>query len=228
MQNNKKNQSQLIKNTEELKIKSRRRLIGSIIILLITLVILLKITNQANQPNQNVKITIIKESIDTQIIKSKESNIAITKLESVTIAPSNLVESNTPQNQELKVKLVESNSSYEKPNQLINEEKPNNLVINKSHIVPKIIFEIVKDINPEDILNNIKSEKKIYYVQFIALANKDKIIVEKNNLHKLGIHSNLSQTIINNKVFYRLRSQAFDSKEKAMEYLNIVKTKINS
>lgn len=223
MQNNmKKTQSQLIKNTEELKIKTRRRLIGSIVLLLIAVFILLKINYKDYNNKNNIAIKVIKNNESNlnsiKLINSNNKNIS---LES-NIKP---IESIYSQN-----KIVESinlnnnlESSIQKNQVKLNDHKNQH---NKHFFKPKIVIDIANSHNPDDILNNINLQTKRFYVQFIALDNKEKILLEKKYLQELGIKTILSQVEIKNKIFYRLRSNSFNSKEKVAEYLNNINNKL--
>jgi hypothetical protein len=233
MQNNiKKNQSQLIKNSEELKIKTKRRLIGSIVLLLIALFIILNIANKNNNHKNNIDIKVIKnnESILNKPFSSiNMNNHAVIPVESK-LVESKLVES--------KIILTEAEKSNKLDNHIQsivtkNTDIPDNINVNDNHhnkhsFNPKIIIEKENiNNNPNDILDNITVNKKIFYIQFIALENKEKILLEKKYLQKLGIKSYLSQVKIKNKIFYRLRSNSFINKEKALEYLHYLNNKLD-
>lgn len=227
MQNNmKKTQSQLIKNTEELKIKTRRRLIGSVIILLIASFILFKIINKNDTHKTNIEIKIIanKESNLNNIntIQTNSKNINDQSNESKKIESNNL---NINSESLIKVdkQIVDTNITNEHIKTNDNQEnKPHN----KHSLNPKIVIDIENSNNPDDILNNINVNTKKIYVQFIALDSKEKILLEKNYLQSLGIKTFLKQVKIKNKIFYRLRSNSFNSKEQALKYLNDVNNKL--
>lgn len=227
----KKTQSQLIKNTEELKIKTRRRLIGSIALLLIAIFILVKINYKGYQHKNNIAITVIKNNesnlnstntsnnvINQNINNESSGESNIKKIESNYINSQVTESVNFNNNLESIIKKNDNKKDIHNRNNHTNQH-------NNHYFKPKIVADVENISNPDDILNNITNPKK-FYVQFIALDNKEKILLEKKYLQELGVKTILSQVKIKNKIFYRLRSNSFNSKEKVVDYLNNINNKL--
>ncbi|MCC2624952.1 MAG: hypothetical protein K0R14_825 [Burkholderiales bacterium] len=221
LNNPKNNTSNLIKQSELAKKKARRRLIGSIFMLLTALIILLNVTAKVKPIPVNPKVIEIsnntsapaKTTSQSQIVNTASAPInASSPVTTNAIAASNTESSGTG----FKAGVVGTNGSAK-----------NDTESGAVTIKPIIItMNIDHKPSPEDILNGnlSKTSETIYYVQIAASTNKPELIKIQNSLSGNGIKSFIQNGKNNN---YRLRAGAFKSKPEATDKLAQIRKSLN-
>lgn len=228
MQPNFPNKSHLIRLTEVQKKKARRRLIGSIFLLLIALAVLLHVTANV-QPIQ----------VDPEVIEVKNTASGASH-EAVNINDLNAVkkvEASTPAIAE-STTIVTSNESAPSSGFKAGVVRDNNTTLSSNTeskpvsssplavLKPRITNDVIKSKpSPEDILNgDIDTPTSTrYYVQLIGLADRNALVQLKSALSEKGFTTSIQTVDTPTGKVYRLRMGPFNSKEDANDKLDEVK-----
>lgn len=230
MQPNFPNKSHLIRLTEVQKKKARRRLIGSIFLLLIALAVLLHVTANV-QPIQ----------VDPDVIEVKNTASGASH-EAVNINDLNAVketEASTPTVTESTIVASNDESAPHsgfKAGVLVQDTKNATLSANTESkpvsssplavLKPRITNDVIKSKpSPEDILNgDIDTPTSTrYYVQLIGLADRNALVQLKSVLSEKGFATSIQTVDTPTGKVYRLRMGPFNSKEDANDKLDQVK-----
>lgn len=214
-----KHKSQLIKTTEESKNRAKRKLIGSITMLLVALIVLLNVTSK-------VKPIPIKPQIIT--FKSKDSNKQVANNTNVN---NNINANPNTNNSSQAIALAINNQSATNPNtQPLKTDSSQsvstgiNLANSSIAIKPRIInSSITKRPSPEDILNGSTEETVTiprYYVQIGSSSNKEILQQIKQDLAEQDIKTSLQQIETPNGTIFRLRAGPFETHEDASNSLS--------
>lgn len=238
---NRNTNSNLIKSSAAAGKKARRRLIGSVFMLLVALIILLNVTAKTKPIPVNPKIIDIKRSAgnmatanhnvasatsatnsaSSQIIDTRQnSSASISSTSPSQLTVSSKISASIPTNNTLtnQANAAESNNQSE-----------SGIAKTKLDIIPKVINENTKpSLSPEDILNGktTSSTSNVYFVQFIASKNKENILKIKSELAKKGIKSFIQPIKTDNSTIYRLRAGPFKNKSTADKRLSEIKEAI--
>ena len=208
-----KSKSHLIKLTETKKNKARRRLIGSVFLLVVALVILLKVTCRVTPIDEPKSVAV--EIKNTSPVASKPS-VASKEVTTISEQDASSPAKDTSSNIVAVSKTIASNTT-KMPSKIIASEAVNSKIqvrtqesSNKPNITqplkPRIITETPK-LSPDDILNgqSNKNSKPIYYVQLIASSDKNKLIQMQNNFANKGIKTIIQSVDTPKGTVYRLR-----------------------
>ena len=213
-----KNKSHLIKLTENKKAKARRRLIGSVFLLIIALIVLLKVTSrvtpigQVKKPlNIEIKNTspVIAPPIDASQVVSASTNIASAPSKEILSTP--IAESITPSS-------PVNDSSPSTSNQTVRVLNTDTKNTDAQTLKPRIITDSPKPtLSPEDILNgqSTPSAKPRFYVQLIASSDKNKLIQMQDNFANKGIKTFIQSVDTPKGTIYRLRVGPFSNQTDA-------------
>jgi hypothetical protein len=227
--NNPKNStSNLIKQSELAKKKARRRLIGSIFMLLTALIILLNVTAKVKPIPVNPKVIEISNNTS-----APAKNISPTKPVDFVNAP--VANASAPVNASgLAATNVAATGNNESAGTgfkagVVGTNNATNAGAESATIVIKpiiITMNIDHKPSPEDILNgNLSSTSEtIYYVQIATSGNKPELQKIQTSLSDSGIKS-FVQNGKNNT--YRLRAGAFKNKPEATDKLAQIKKSLN-
>lgn len=231
--------SSLIQNSEEKLKRTRQRLIGSIILLIIALLILLKVTSSIKPVkinSENIKInntaplgintkSVVSAAIVITKKNSSTSTIAVIKnTEGLNAKVNNstpmiaIVKNNASAT--IKPELIKINSSAIVASSIVKPVNPKSMEIKKPNLRINNDLQgiIVKDQpNPQDILNN--SQDQQYFIQYIVSRNKQKLELLQQQLHRQGINTKIYSLIINGENLYRLRSGPYATKDQAINEL---------
>ncbi len=223
-QNFSSNRSHLIKVTEIQKKKAKRRLIGSIFLLVIALAVLLYVIANIEPIPVRPKIIEIK-STASNVIQNNFNNASATKAIASSIiasAPVEQVIASAPINEASQVvKVIASQTETN------NTNASSPLAILK----PRIVTDTVKTKStPEDILNGIDSSSKPeatrYYVQLLGSDDKPKLLKLQATLKDKGINTSMQTVDTPNGKVYRLRIGPFTNKDAADKKLNLIKSEM--
>lgn len=201
-----KNKSRLIKITETKKNKARHRLIGSIFLLVVALVILLKVTSRVTPIDNPVAV----EIKNTSPVASKPVTAPAPTTQAVattTIGSKNIVAS-------AHTKKVSST-----PFKIVIPVNPT------QSLKPRIITDTHKSsLSPEDILNGQSNQsiKPHYFVQLITSSDKNKLIQMQDNFASKGIKTVIQSADTPNGTVYRLRSGPFSNETDAQSMLKYI------
>lgn len=213
-----KNKSHLIRLTEIQKKKSRRRLLGSIFLLVIALVVLLKVTSSVTP------IEIAPKPVAVEIKNTSSS--AIARLAAAAIKESqNLNTANSassPVNN-----IISSSPVVAANNEESDDEESESSIAQKMALKPRLITDVIKPhVSPEDILNgqdaSTASPTYRYYVQLLASLDKNKLIQLQDALAGKGIKTIIQSVDTPNGIVYRLRIGPFSDKNEAQSMLDNV------
>ena len=218
-----KNKSHLIKLTENKKTKARRRLIGSIFLLIVALIILVKITNRVT-PIDQVKKPVSVEIKNTSPVASKPtaSQVVTASAPVIAASASSKVISSTPVAMPIKASspiIASTPSKFNTPVKILNTETKNTEI---QALTPRVIIDTQKTtLSPEDILNGESkaSIKPRYYVQIIASSDKNKLIQLQDNFANNGIKTIIKSVDTPKGTVYRLRSGPFSKQPDAERML---------
>ncbi len=218
-----KNKSHLIKLTENKKTKARRRLIGSVFLLIIALIILVKVTSRVT-PIDQVKKPVSVEIKNTSPVASKPIAIQVVAASAPIIAASapSKMRSSTPVAMPIKASspvIASTPSRSNQPVKILNTETKNTEV---QALKPRIITDTPKTtLSPEDILNGQSkaSVKPRYYVQLIASSDKNKLIQMQDTFANKGIKTIIQSVDTPKGTVYRLRSGPFNNQTDAERML---------
>lgn len=237
---NTKNKSHVLRETEQAKRKSRHRLIGSIFLLLIALIVLLNIASKVKQPTITTeKIEIKNTATNTTTLNNPPHEASATI--SVPINTQHSASSTTP-NKVISSSTIIAQTP-DTSGVVINKSPPHNGTVsdktvtvirnNKTQVQdnntnnnmatlnlsPRVVIEKTKSaLTPKQILNGEKTTTTTnkYYIQIIALSDKNKIIQLRNELSQKGIKTIVQQiTTPNHTVVYRLRMGPYSNKRMA-------------
>jgi len=232
-----RNTSNLIKNTEAAKKKARRRLIGSVFMLLVALIILLNVTARVKpipvnpktieiaNGSKNISSSTVATSapINAQahiassaaIMANKPAASAVThQMSSQAIASESKIASE-PIATGFKAGVVGSEHAHD--SNITHSPKLN--------VTPKIISETnLHKPNPEDILNGHTTThtSNNYFIQFVASGNKQNINVIKDELQQKGIKVFIQPIKAKNGVMYRLRMGPAKTEKAANDKLSSI------
>ncbi len=230
MQANFPNKSHLIRLTEVQKKKARRRLIGSIFLLLIALAVLLHVTANVQPIQVDPEVIEVKNTAsgasheavninDLNAVKKAEASTP-TIAESATVVSTN---ESTPSNGFKAGVVVRDNNNATLSTST--ESKPMSsspLAVLK----PRITNDVIRSTpSPEDILNgDIDTPISTrYYVQLIGLADRNALVQLKSALSEKGFTTSIQTVDTPTGKVYRLRMGPFNSKEDANDKLDEVK-----
>ena len=218
-----KYKSHLIKITEMKKRKSRRRLVGSLVLLGVALFVLLKVTATvtpiAIEPKKSVAVE-IKNTSSSAI--ARESAIAAAAL----AAKESALATNTPLAASSPVTLNESAPVAAVAAE--SDEQSESSLAQTMALKPRLIEEVIKSAkapSPEDILNgedHASAEVKRYYVQLLASLDKNRLIQLQDKLAEKGFKTVIKSVDTPNGIVYRLRIGPFTDKEEAQNMLDSV------
>jgi DedD protein len=218
-----KNKSHLIKLTENKKTKARRRIIGSVFLLIIALIILVKVTSRVT-PIDQVKKPVSVEIKNTSPVASKPIASQVVAASTPIIAasaPSKMI-SSTPVAMPIKASspvIASTPSRSNQPVNILNTETKNTEV---QALKPRIVTDTPKTtLSPEDILNGQSkaSVKPRYYVQLIASSDKNKLIQMQDTFANKGIKTIIQSVDTPKGTVYRLRSGPFSNQTDAERML---------
>ncbi|MCX8513991.1 MAG: hypothetical protein RL017_153 [Pseudomonadota bacterium] len=212
-----KNTSHLIRLTDAQKKKAKRRLIGSIFLLLVALIILLDVTAKVNPNKNSVKVldVAIKNTASTvtpKLIASSTASISssapLVKTENTN---SSVAAASTPA-----ITAKQTNKAMVKV-----ANQPITAKTNQLNLNPIIIREDDAN-NPKSILNAESGNVK-YFVQLIASKDYKKIKQLQDSVARQGILFEVDPVEKNNITIYRLRAGPFSSQGEAMNFKNNIK-----
>lgn len=236
-----KNKSNVIKQTEESQKKAKRRLIGSIFLLLVALVVLLNVTAKmkpvAVEPNTvQIKNTAIINSSAPVIAKQIASEPLLTQNNAVaanaTTPNDSLASTKDNSSGGYKAKIESINNQVgtatetraaTKKLATVNASQPQRVYADHLFFTPQVVAITVKhQASPEDILNgnttNDDTPKQKYYVQLTASHDKSKLMGIKQALGSKGVQATVQAvTISDGTTVYRLRMGPFSSRELAQK-----------
>ncbi len=212
----KKNNSNLIKQSEKSKKQAMRRLTGSIFLLLLALILLLNVTTKTKPISVTPQTVEIKHNSNSVVaantISTESDNLPITVAPStipVTIESENIIAQDF-----VELKTIASTN-------ITNHSKKSNKTSFKTLFKGQIIEEKAKiSDNPEDILNNISLNNNVYFIQLAALNDKNKLKHIQQQLANNNIKSFIDPIKTNKNKMYRLRIGPFKLKENAINKLN--------
>ena len=218
-----KNKSHLIKLTENKKTKARRRLIGSIFLLILALIILVKVTSRVT-PIDQVKKSLSVEIKNTNPVASKPmASQVVTASSPIIAAPAPSKEiSSTPVAVPIKASspvVASSPSKANPPVKILNTDTKNTA---PQTLKPRIVTDTPKTtLSPEDILNgqSKSSSKPRYYVQLIASSDKNKLIQMQDTFANEGIKTIIQSVDTPKGTVYRLRAGPFSNQNDAERML---------
>ena len=244
---NNNNKSHLIKITETKTKRARRRLIGSVFLLIISLIFLLKVTSRVTPIDQVQKpVQVEIKNTSSSVIASSPSvastiqntaskpvsssptidtnrTIVDTKLENTTPKKQNIInEASTPATHK-----STSNTSY--PVKVLNNS--NALDSSKGPAIkPKLITETIKPVtSPEDILNGgvPSPAKNRYYIQLLSSVDKDKLIDMQNIIANKGFKTVIQSVDTTGGTVYRLRVGPFSDQDEAQSIIKNINAMIS-
>lgn len=233
-----KNKSNVIKQTEESQKKAKRRLIGSIFLLLVALVILLNVTAKmkpvAVEPNTvQIKNTAMATSSAPIIAKQIASQPLLTQNNAMPATTTNdsLVSTKENSSGGYKGKIESINNQFgagtttqakvaSKQPAATNESQPQRVYADHLFFTPQIVAITVKhQASPEDILNGNTTDepsKHQYYIQLTASHDKNKLMGIKQALDSKGLQASVQAvTVRDGTTVYRLRMGPYDNKDLA-------------
>jgi hypothetical protein len=223
------NKSYLMRVTDQQKKKARNRLIGSIVLLLISLIILLNVTSKIHTIKRvNVKITM--KNNESAIMPITNNYINTTKnvsnnesLQQAQLAITNQAPVNDDSNikhQSSSVKITPQHIA----NNIITPSLNNNESNTSIHLQPKLLTtNINAKLSPQDILNNTTPHKiTIYSIAVFSDKDKNKVAAVQNWLINHGLESHLSviRYRTNNAIMYRIIAGRFANKQIALDTLS--------
>ncbi|MBP9741827.1 MAG: SPOR domain-containing protein [Burkholderiales bacterium] len=218
MQQNLPDRSHLIRLTETQKRKARRRLIGSIFLLLIALIILFKVTSNITPVEVAPKNVEIKNTSSSA--KAISNNLTISS-QPITTPNNNKAASAGIENSNASSTAIATPNIAATPNS--NAESN---VAKPAMFKPRLIVEPIKSKPlPEDILNGQTTAVVLgnkYYVQLIASSDKEKLIHFQDMLANQGIKTIIQSVDTPNGIVYRLRSGPFINKNDAINMLDTI------
>lgn len=237
-----KPKSHLIRLTDIAKKKARRRLLGSIFLLIIALIILLEVTARIKPIAINPKTIEINPKINATSIP----NTAIHTEKSTLMASNPIMDKetasqviqNTSASGGFKASVVnlDNNSDAAKVNSL-NAKKDAASASAKSvssplaKLSPQIVSEAPhrKKLTPEEILNGAtlpENEEPHFFVQVMASSNKNKLIQIEHELAKRDIKAMLQSSTHGDTTIYRLRIGPFTDRDTATNRLSELKDQL--
>ncbi|MDQ5921512.1 MAG: DedD protein [Pseudomonadota bacterium] len=241
MQQNFSNKSHLIRLTDVQKKKARRRLIGSIFLLLLALIILLNVTSKITPVEvEHKKLNIEIKNTSSQAI-SLSANSSSSPVKSATTTNSSVASGtmatitiNASAPGAINVATARTSPSTENANGNTESGQTN---ANSKNTAPTLMFKprlitdpIKSKLLPEDILEGKDADSVVignrYYVQLIASSDKEKLIHFQDILANKGIKTLIQNVDTPNGIVYRLRVGPFNNKNDADSMLNTV-TELN-
>ena len=251
MQTPKKNTSQIIKQTLEAKKKSRQRLIGSIFLLFIALIVLLKITSNVKLDNSKINIAMNNYSAESNpiiIVGQNESNTilsiesTINNTESSTLVPQRFALLSVHESQTNTNTIVISDHTPESTNKaLVPAYKAHIVSRNGNKVQPSVTTnkptqtpESKIKHDPLDILNDAIATKTTQnkpsantnnqiYIQLAAASHKNNVISLQNSLNSKGTHTFIQEISTPKGTMYRLRVGPFANRSDAEHKLTDLK-----
>ena len=241
---NRNTSSHLIKSSETARKKARRRLIGSVFMLLVALIILLNVTAKTKPIPVNPKVIEIKRNTSnaaTMTHKAAASAATVSNASAPIRSNQNAsgivaVNSSGATSQVVASQSTNASSAIAKPitaNQVNATESGSQTESSatplKLDIYPKVVTETAKStLSPEDILNGktITTPTNKYFIQLIADKDKQNLIQIKTELEKKGINSFIQPIKTNNGIIYRLRVGPFKNKTQADKRLGEIQKAI--
>ncbi len=215
------NNSRILRDTESAQKKSRRKLMGSIVLLLLALFFLLHITSKVKPiPIDPQKIEIQTIENNKVVIQKISNNMAAQPIKNV--ASGNVIQNTTELNAVNKQKtlnrIVNSPSNDTKVQSNNSTEQINNII--KFH--PKLVIEKSPNkLTPQQILNGMTEYPLRYYVQLLASTNQNYLIKPQEELSKQNIKTFIQQIKTADGItIYRLRIGPFSNKEDANTQIN--------
>ena len=215
-----KNKSQLIKTSIDAKKKAKRRLIGSITMLLIALVFLLSVTSRVKP----IPIT-------PQIIKFNNTNSKnnATNMQKATNKPitnddTGAIHDNKPIR--IQVNNIHSSQAISDTFAPSDTKKIGDKVEPEEYkvfIKPRIVSKtITPKLSPEDILNGKNSLKSnaVYYIIIANSSSKEALQDLQQNFLEQHIKTIVQEIQTPNGIVFRLRSDSFNTKDDAVSSLS--------
>lgn len=211
-----KNKSHLIRLTDVQKKKARRRLIGSLFLLLIALIILLNVTS---------RVTPVE-------VEQKKLDVEIKNTASKPVPSVNTSQPIAANNSESPIMVGANASQPAKDNAsgapVVAPVSAESTTTRTLTLKPRIVADMPKTSkpSPEDILNGIEgganAKPSRYYVQLIASSDKDKLIHFQNALANQGVKTTIQSVDTPNGTVYRLRVGPFTNKDEANNMLKTI------
>jgi DedD protein len=222
--------SNLIKSSTAAGKKARRRLIGSIFMLLVALIILLNVTAKTKPIPVSPKVIEIKRNA-SYIAAAAHKNASATSALSASAPVNNkqisseVAVGSAPNSQANASHVINGSSvAASAPIKLVtgqanvtesNNQAESTPATPKLDITPKLITETTKSsLSPEDILNGKTNStpSTTYFIQLIAVKDKKNITDIKTTLTTKGVKSFIQPIKTDNGIIYRLRVGPFKNK----------------
>jgi DedD protein len=214
-----KNKSHLIRITETKKKRARRRLIGSMFLLLVALIVLLRVTNRITPIDVEPKpVTVEIKNTNPRVIASTPKVVASQVVPVNSSAPI----ASTPG----KIASTPAKNASSAPVNILNDsDETESSIAQTMSLKPRLMAETVKAaMSPEDILNGQSDTgaKTRYYVQLLASVDKNKLIQMQDTLAAKGFKTIIQSVDTPNGIVYRLRIGPFADKDEAQSMLDNV------
>jgi cell division septation protein DedD len=221
LNNPKNNTSNLIKQNEYAKKKARRRLVGSVFMLLSALIILLNVTTKVKPIPVNPKVIEI-------------SNNTSAPIKAVASAPEQITTASAPVNASEPLVADNTNASAAVGNGfragVVNRGEKTNASATSQAVITAAPFIVTMNLgskpSPEDILNGNTSgsQETIYYIQIASGQNKAALQSIQTSL----ANSSIKSFIQNGKNgIFRLRVGPFKNKDDVNNKLTQIKNSLN-
>ena len=234
---NRNTNSNLIKSSAVAGKKARRRLIGSVFMLLVALIILLNVTARTKPIPVNPKVIEIKRNASniTTATHITASSAVAAATASAPIISANQNASATvigarSASQVIVSQTANASSAVNQVAVTNNNTESATTEAYKLDIPLKIVTETTKPaLSPEDILNGKTTPNKpinIYFIQLITSANKQTVVDIKAELIKKEIKSNIQPIKTDDGITYRLRVGPFKTKTLADKRLKEIQKAI--
>lgn len=251
---NKDPKSSLIRLNNLANKKARRRLVGSIFLLVIALLVLLQVTSKIKpiqiKPEsievKTSKKTVHQDNLSNPIIVESRSNVnnaiittaSAPRIEHIYAGePKLTVNKPKAASSTVKAILEDKHKNSSSPDNVINQQQvaasaPDAKQNPNLHITPIIAIEQSSShlATPEDILNGIttKTSKAQFFVQLTASKDKNKLLAIKSKLAENGIYTKLQTVKHGDNTLYRLRVGPFNDKISAKTKLIEINEKLNN
>jgi cell division septation protein DedD len=222
-----KHKSQLIKSSNDANIKAKRRLIGSIAMLLIALVVLLNVTSRVKPIPITPQIITFKTKTNNDPASSNQANMnhasnanTATKITNPTVEGT----ANTPQSV-VTVADTQTQSPTDASDEDTSEDQSDNNTPTKVFLKPRIVnSSITTRPTPDEILNGNAEPITVprFYVQIATSTDRDAMQQLKQNLMNQDIKTSLQQIDTPDGLVFRLRTGPFETKDAANNSLSDV------
>ena len=227
------NKKNTLKSSLHMRAKAKRRLIGSIVLLLLALWVLFKVSSNIKSIPINSNIIEVRNTNPTPVPavqptpQPTTTTIIKPKTEIAGNNPSNV--DNKPQSSSTEVtnlNKIASNTVASNPVVSKTQNKTPDMMMTLKDLKPRITTdEIRSNPSPEDILNGNTENNvnKIYYLQLIGLQDKKQILNLQNLLTQHGYNTSIQTIITPTTKVYRLRMGPYNNQNEANNYLNKIK-----